>query len=412
MVEVRPFRALRPAAERAARVAAPPYDVVSTAEARALAADDPDSFLHVSRPEIDLPEGTDPYAPEVYAQGRAALAGLASRGALRLDPVPRYGVYRQRMAGREQTGVVAVVSVAAYDSGQVAVHEHTRPDKELDRVRHIAALEAQDEPVFLLAPDAAALTGALADGTGGRPAADFTARDGVEHTLWTVAAPDATAALTAAFAAQPRLYVADGHHRSAAASRVAATRPDDADAQWFLAVVFPYDQVHVMAYHRVVELGPRTVGELLGALPTDFEITLEPHAVEPQRPHEAGLYADGQWYRLQLRPGLARGETLPDLDVSVLQDRILAPLLGIADPRTDERLSFVGGIRGTGELERLVARSGSAVAFSLPPTPTADLLAVADAGQVMPPKSTWFEPKLASGLFVHPFRSGWPELFG
>jgi uncharacterized protein (DUF1015 family) len=405
VVDIRPFRALRTSRADAVRVAAPPYDVVTTAEARVLAAGNPDCFLHVSRPEIDLPDTVDPHSDEVYAAGRHALDDLLARGVLVADAEPAYSVYRQRMGRFEQTGIVGVVAVADYDAGRVAIHEHTRPDKEQDRVRHIDALGAQDEPVFLLAAPSPPIAAVVDAVTTGAPVADFTSDDGVTHTVWRVDDAAHVATVTQAFADLPRVYVADGHHRSAAASRVAAMHPGDGGQHWFLAVVFPSDEVHVMAYNRVVDLGAHTVGELLSDLLAEFEVSAEDGAVEPAAQHEFGMYADGQWYRLRLRPGSVDGRNqLARLDVSVLQDRVLAPLLGIGDPRTDTRLTFVGGIRGTGELQRLVDEAGgTAVAFSLHPTSTAELMAIADAREVMPPKSTWFEPKLRSGLFVHRF---------
>lgn len=407
MVDVRPFHALRPPRSVAARVAALPYDVMSTDEARAMAAGNPDSFLHVSRAEIDLPADVDPHTDEVYALGRSTLAELVARGVLVRDPDPTYSVYRQVMGAVRQTGVVAVVSVADYDSGVVRTHELTRPDKELDRVRHIDALDAQDEPVFLLAPPSDAVAAVIGEVVEGEPVADFVSDDDVAHTVWQVTDAGQVAALTAAYRAMDRLYVADGHHRSAAASRVAAARRADGgtgDHDRFLAVVFPSDEVDVLAYNRVVDLGAHTVGELLGVLVDEFEVSAVASAVTPSQQHDFGLYADGRWYRMRLRAGLVDdGDLLARLDVAVLQERVLAPLLGIGDPRTDERLTFVGGIRGTGELERLVDADPARVAFSLYPTSTAQLLEVADAGLVMPPKSTWFEPKLRSGLFVHPF---------
>ena len=322
------------------------------------------------------------------------------------DPDPTYSVYRQVMGAVRQTGVVAVVSVADYDSGVVRTHGSTRPDKELDRVRHIDALDAQDEPVFLLAPPSDAVAAVIGEVVEGEPVADFVSDDDVAHTVWQVTDAGQVAALTAAYRAMDRLYVADGHHRSAAASRVAAARRADrgaGDHDRFLAVVFPSDEVDVLAYNRVVDLGAHTVGELLGVLVDEFEVSAVASAVTPSQQHDFGLYADGRWYRMRLRAGLVDdGDLLARLDVAVLQERVLAPLLGIGDPRTDERLTFVGGIRGTGELERLVDADPARVAFSLYPTSTAQLLEVADAGLVMPPKSTWFEPKLRSGLFVHP----------
>ncbi len=407
MVEVGPFRALRPAPTLAARVMSPPYDVVDVEEARAYAGGDPDSFLRISRPEIDLPASVEPHSDEVYALGRANLEEFLARGVLVRDESPTYSVYRQVMGDVVQTGVVAVVAVADYDAGRVKVHELTRPDKENDRVRHIDALDAQDEPVFLLSRRSADVDEVVRRVTAGEPALDLVSRDGVGHTLWVVDHPDEIAALHRAFATVGDLYVADGHHRSAAASRVHAARdggPGEHDS--FLAVVLPIDDVHVLAYNRVVaDLAGHDAEGFLAALGRDFAVEPADAAVVPSRRHEFGVHVDGRWFRAVARDGVVDdGDPLARLDVSVLQERVLAPLLGVGDPRTDARIAFVGGIRGTAEIERLVACGRAAVGFTLFPTSTVDLVAVADAGHVMPPKSTWFEPKLASGLFLHPLR--------
>ncbi len=405
MVDVRPFRALRAPKNLAQRVASLPYDVMDVDEARAMAGEDPYSFLRVSRPEIELAAGVDAHDDAVYELGRRNLDGFVTEGVLVRDDTPTYSVYRQRMGDVEQTGVVGVVAVADYDSGDVRTHEHTRPDKELDRVRHISALDAQDEPVFLLSPRSAAIETVVGEVVATAPVADFVSVDGVQHTVWVVDAPAYVTALTASFAAVPRLYVADGHHRSAAASRVAAERRASGargEFDTFLAVVFPSDEVAVLAYNRVVDLAGRSSADLLARLSEDFVVVPSPDAVEPLQRHVFGLYAAGQWYELTLRAGVVDdADLLARLDVAVLQDVALAPLLGIGDPRTEPRLTFVGGIRGVAELERLVDADPSKVAFSLHPTSTEELLDVADAGLVMPPKSTWFEPKLRSGLFVH-----------
>jgi len=405
VVDVRPFRALRPAPGLEARVVSPPYDVVDTAEARAYAGHDPLSFLRVSRPEIDLADDVDPHSDAVYALGRATLDSFASTGVLVRDPEPTYSVYRQVMGDVVQTGVVATVAVADYDERRVRTHEHTRPDKELDRVRHIDALDAQDEPVFLLSRRSPAVDAVVSAVVARDPRVDLTSRDGVRHTLWVVDDPAEVGALRAAFAAAGDLYVADGHHRSAAASRVHAQRsgtPGTHDA--FLAVVFPLDDVHVMAYNRVVaDLAGRSEVELLEALDEQFDVEPRWDAVTPAERHTFGLRLPGGWYLARLRAGVVdEADALARLDVSVLQELVLGPVLGIGDPRTDARIAFVGGIRGSGEIDRLVEEGRAQVGFTLFPTSTDELLAVADRGEVMPPKSTWFEPKLASGLFLHP----------
>jgi uncharacterized protein (DUF1015 family) len=434
VVDIRPFQALRPPPELAAHVSAPPYDVMDVEEARAMVVGNPDSFLHVSRPEIDLPPDVDPHAPEVHAQGRRALAEFVARGVLVRDVTPGYLVYRQCRGTACQTGVVGCAAVAEYAGGRIRTHEHTRPDKESDRVRHLDALGAHDEPVFLLSPRSDAVEAVVDQVTAGTPIYDFTSDDEVGHTLWAVHDPGQVAALRAGLDSVPRLYVADGHHRSAAAVTVhrlrcerrgrdadgadpAGLAHDGADASRgddgkqgdgedaaFLAVVFPADQLRILPYNRVVsDLAGRTTEGLLAALSDHFEVTTSPAAVEPDHRHDMGMYLGGQWYRLRARCGTVdENDPVGRLDVTVLQDRVLAPLLGIGDPRTDPRIRFVGGIRGTSELVRLVKAGTAEVAFSLYPTSVEELLAVADSGTVMPPKSTWFEPKLRSGLFVHP----------
>lgn len=410
MADVRTFRALRPPRDLAARVASPPYDVVDTDEARRLADGNPVSFLRVSRPEIDLDPGTDPHADGVHHHGRDRLDAFIRDGVLRAEAEPAYYVYRQTWQGRAQTGVVACVSVADYLAGVIRTHEHTRPDKEGDRARHIEILDAHDEPVFLLAPENPGIATQVAAVAAGPPEYDFTTGDGVRHTFWVVTAPERVQALRTGFAAVPRLYVADGHHRSAAAAAVHHRRetrgPDPADGAQtgvFPAVVFPAEQLRILAYNRVVtDLAGHRAEDLPGVLAADFEVEAAPAAVEPEYRHVFGMYLAGQWYRVRIRPeDVDETDPVARLDVALLQNRLLGPVLRIGDPRTDDRIRFVGGIRGTAELERLVDSGDAAVAFSLHPTSAAELLAVADAGQVMPPKSTWFEPKLRSGLFVH-----------
>jgi uncharacterized protein (DUF1015 family) len=403
---IRPFRALRPPRELASRVAAPPYDVVSAAEARALAAKNPDSFLRISLPETNLGPDASAEAEEVHRLGRATLEDFVSRGSLVRDEKPGLLVYRQTMGDAVQTGVVGCASVDEYRRGALAIHEHTRPDKEDDRTRHIDGLGAHDEPVFLMyrpeAPGAAAIAETLARVTSGAPEYDFTTDEGVTHTLWVVEDDQDARALVTAFEQIPTLYIADGHHRSAAAARVWDER-GEGEAAYFPVVTFPADDLTVMAYNRVVrDLGEHTPASLLDALTVGFDIQASPTAPAPAV-HQFGLYSGGDWYLLKARNGIVdESDPIAQLDVSILQDRVLAPLLGIEDPRTDQRISFVGGIRGTAELVRLVDSGEFAVAFALHPTSPEEVMDVADLGKVMPPKSTWFEPKLRSGLFVHP----------
>jgi len=407
---VKAFAGLRPAAARAADVVAPPYDVVSEAEARELAAGRPYSFLHVSRPEIDLPPGTDPYAPAVYAKAAENLAAMVAEGVLGRDPAASFYVYRLTMDGHVQTGLVGAASVTAYDAGRIKKHEFTRPVKEDDRVRQIEALNAQTGPVFLAYRQDPAIDDELRRVAASPPEVDVTARDGVRHELWTLADPATVELLTAAFDRMAALYVADGHHRSAAASRVCAARraanpahTGEESYNYFLAVLFPHDQLQILDYNRLVkDLNGRDVPAFLAALGEAGTVTPERGPVRPACSGEFGVYLDGRWYRFVIDPlRVPQNDPVARLDVSVLQDNVLAPLLGIGDPRRDERIDFVGGIRGLDELARRVDGGEWRVAFALYPTSMEMLMAVADAGEVMPPKSTWFEPKLADGLVSH-----------
>jgi len=402
MTLIRPFTGLRPVGVRAAEVAAPPYDVLSSDEARIRAAGRPWSFLHISKPEIDLPEGTDPYSEEVYAQAAANLQRMLQAGILERDPEPCYYIYRLVMGEHSQTGLVAVASVADYDSNRIRRHEYTRPDKEDDRVRQIEALNAQTGPVLLAYRSQAHVDALLADATRVEPEVDLVADDGIAHSLWVVRDPEMIGEITAAFDALEALYIADGHHRSAAASRVAASRADSTQAAYFLCVIFPHTQMQILDYNRVVRdlagLSPET---LLARIAERFRVLPEAAAVCPDRPGTFGMYLAGQWYRLVIPAERIPNDPVGRLDVSLLADNLLAPLLGIEDPRRDKRIDFVGGIRGLAELEKRVDSGEMSVAFSLYPTRMEDLMAVADAGEVMPPKSTWFEPKLADGLVSH-----------
>jgi uncharacterized protein (DUF1015 family) len=404
MATLRPFRALRPPVAIAARVASPPYDVVSTREARALAAGNPDSFLRVSRPEIDLPEGTDEHAEEVYARGAANLSELVRRGVLVPEAGPRYFLYAQTMGSHRQVGLVACASVDEYDRDLVKKHEKTRADKEEDRVRHIDTLSAHDEPVFLTYRARADIDALVKGVQAAAPEYDLVTADRVGHQLWVV--PDAEAArLEALFSQVPALYVADGHHRSAAASRVhGKRRGQPGDHGQFLAVVFPHDQMQILAYNRLVrDPRRRRPEELLHALRGILD--LEPATTPaPDHPLAFGVYLGGRWWHAHVRPGtFPAGDPVASLDCQIAQDQLLGPVFGIADPRTSKDVDFVGGIRGSAELERRVDSEGWALALHLHPTRVEQVMTVSDAGQIMPPKSTWFEPKLRSGLFVHPF---------
>jgi uncharacterized protein (DUF1015 family) len=390
------------------QVASPPYDVINTAEARALAAGNPASFLHVSRPEIDLPEGTDEHADEVYEKGAENLAALIEQHALVQDPEPHLYLYAQKMGDHRQIGVVGCASVAEYVKDTIKKHEKTRADKEDDRTRHIEELRAHDEPVFLTYRADAAIDRLVAEGMKVPPVYDFTTADGVEHKLW-VLGREATSALADRFEqAVPVLYVADGHHRSAAAARVhQKLAGDGGDHEAFLAVVFPHDQMKIMPYNRVVrDLSGRSPEALLAALreKVDLEPAESGAAATPSAPKQFGIYLAGRWYKAKVRAGsFDAKDPVASLDCSICQDQILGPIFGVSDPRRDKHVDFVGGIRGIAELERRVNDGSFTVAIHLYPTQIEELFAVSDAGLLMPPKSTWFEPKLRSGLFVHTF---------
>ncbi len=407
---IRPFPGLRPVAGRAADVVAPPYDVLNTAEARQRAEGRPFSFLHISKPEIDLPEETDAHAPEVYEKGAENLRHMMAEGVLTVDPEDRYYVYSLTMDGHTQTGLVAVASVADYDSNRIRKHEFTRPDKEDDRVRQVDALNAQTGPVFLTFRHSDTIDGLMSRAMAGAPEVDVTADDGVIHRLWPVADEGLRDAMTSAFDALDNLYIADGHHRSAAASRVAAMRreanPGHTGAEpynYFLSVIFPDDQMKILDYNRVVkDLNGLSAEEFLERVAQPFEVTPADTAVRPAAPATFGMYLEGRWYHLALRPEhIPQDDPVGRLDVSLLAANLIEPVLGITDPRRDRRIDFVGGIRGLGALEQRVDDGDMKVAFSLHPTGLDDLMAVADAQRVMPPKSTWFEPKLADGLVSH-----------
>ncbi|HEU4870698.1 MAG TPA: DUF1015 family protein [Pyrinomonadaceae bacterium] len=406
MAVIRPFRALRPRADRAQLVASVPYDVVNTDEARALAEGNPLSFLHVSRPEIDLPPGTDIHSDAVYRKAVENFEKLTAECPLEKETEPSLYLYRLIMGEHEQVGIVAVCSIDEYDNGTIRKHERTRRDKEDDRTRHMLMLNAQTGPVFLTYRRHAEIDEQVAAAIDAEPLFDLTAADGVRHTIWRL---DQTDALVKSFESVPLLYIADGHHRAASASRARAELKQQSfahtgkeDYNYFLTVIFPDSQVQILAYNRTVhDLNGLTQEEFLDEIRSQFTIT-ENANPEPQQRGNWSMYLDGKWYGLQLSPAATQpAGTVASLDVSILQDRLLDPILGIKDVRTDKRIDFIGGLRGTQELERLVNEGKAAVAFSLFPTTVEELLMVSDANEIMPPKSTWFEPKLRDGLLIH-----------
>jgi uncharacterized protein (DUF1015 family) len=405
---IAPFAALRPTSETAQGVASRPYDVLSRAEAVAGAAGRALSFLHVSRAEIDLPEDTDPHAPAVYLQAAEALRGMQEARVLVRDERPAYYPYRMTSAdGHVQTGLAAAGSLAAYRENRIRRHEHTRPDKELDRMRQIEAVGAQTGPVLTVHLPDRELARLIGEATTAPALADATTDEGTRHQTWRIDDAAAIAAITRCFEAMPAIYIADGHHRSAAAARVAeeraaqGPRPASGGAR-FLLVSFPADEVRILAYNRVVrDLGGLTSARLIAQLADNFVVTPEEAPVQPGARGEFGVYLTGEWLRLICRDGPS-GPPAERLDVSRLNRLVLSPILGITDTRTDPRIDFVGGGRGPGELVRRVDSGEAALAFALHPTSLAELMAVADAGEVMPPKSTWFEPKLADGLLSLP----------
>jgi uncharacterized protein (DUF1015 family) len=404
---IRPFNALRPKAERAPQVAAVPYDVVNTEEARALAAGNSWSFLHVSRPEIDLPDGTPIYSDQVYTKASANFQKLIKECPLEIEETPSLYLYRLIMGRHEQTGLVACCSVEEYDRDIIRKHERTRRDKEDDRTRHIMALRAQTGPVFLTYRAQAKIDLLIADALRGNPPLyDFVANDDIRHTVWRVPTYDP---LVDAFAEVPYLYIADGHHRAASASRAHAELKESGfsfigneEYNFFQCVLFPDRQLQILPYNRIVrDLNGLSRDEFLARVHESFVVT-ENAAASPTERGRWSMYLDGRWYGLaRPKDAIRPSGVVESLDVSILQDRLLDPILGVKDIRTDKRIDFVGGIRGTEELEKLVEEGKAAVAFSLYPTTIEDLLRVSDAGEIMPPKSTWFEPKLRDGLLSH-----------
>lgn len=413
MALIKPFRALRPPKALAERVAALPYDVMNVEEARAMAVGNPYSFLHISRAEIDLSPDVDPHDDQVYEKGRENLEQFIAQGTLVQDASDCYYVYRQTMGSIAQTGLVACSAVDDYRMEVIKKHELTRADKEEDRVQHIDRLDANDEPVFYTYRHDAGIAAIIDAAAKGEPEYDFTTSDGVSHTLWAIRGRETIDRLTALFGAIDTLYVADGHHRSAAASRVAELRraadqdrTGEKEYDYFLTVIFPDNEMNIMPYNRVVkDLSGASAEDFLEKVAQSFTLRKVDSLFTPVRRHSFGMYLDKDWYELAPKEGtFDEANAVARLDVSILQNNLLAPVLGIENPRTDQRIHFVGGIRGTGELVRLVDGGEYLVAFSLFPTSITELMELADAGKIMPPKSTWFEPKLRSGLFVHLLR--------
>jgi uncharacterized protein (DUF1015 family) len=410
MAALRPFKGYRPRPELASQVAAKPYDVLNSEEALTEAKDKPLSFLHVGKPEIDLPSDIPLYDERVYQKGKENLQRLMTDGVLQEDPRPSFYLYAQTMNDHTQYGLVGCASVEEYLNDTIKKHELTRKDKEDDRTKHVKVTNAHSGPIFLTyraRPDLDAIVDKVRSAP---PINDFVAEDGIRHRLWVIDEPAVVQMIEKGFRAVPNLYVADGHHRSAAAARVGKELADanpqhrgDEEYNFFLAVLFPHRQLRIMDYNRVVkDLHGRTLEQFLHDVGRVFDVQASPVRVRPSRKGEFGMYTKGQWYVLSARPPLlAIADPVERLDVSILQKHLLDPILGIDDPRTSKRIDFVGGIRGLEELERRVNSGEMAVAFALHPTSIDELLAIADAGKIMPPKSTWFEPKLRDGMVVH-----------
>jgi uncharacterized protein (DUF1015 family) len=410
MAVVLPFRALRPQPQLAGQVASLPYDVLNTQEARQAANGNPNSFLHITKSEIDLPDETNPYDPTVYETARTNLSAFISRDILFRESKPCYYLYQLTMQGRTQTGIVALSSIDEYERDLIKKHEYTRPDKELDRIRHISVSGAQTGNVFLAYSAQNDIDELIANWTKAKsPVYDFTAPDQVQHTIWVINDDPTIATITELFATKvPCTYIADGHHRAASAAKVrqnlAGDIPDGAN--YFLTTLFPSNQLRILDYNRVVvDSNGNTEEELLEGIKANFQLEqIGSEMVLPDAPHIFGMYLNKKWYKLVAKPGTYREDPIGQLDVTILQENLLHPLLGIGDQRTDKRIDFVGGIRGLAELERRVNSGEMALAFSIFPVTTEQLFAIADSGQVMPPKSTWFEPKLRDGLLTHLIR--------
>ena len=409
MAVIRKFKAIRPTSEMAEAVAALPYDVVNSEEAREMTKDKPYSFLHVDKAEIDLPVDTDIYSPQVYAKAKENLDKLVSDGILVQDNKPMLYVYELTMDGRSQTGLVACTSIDEYLNGIIKKHELTREDKEQDRIRHVDICNANTGPIFLAYRTVDEISAIIENVKKNAPVYDFTAEDGIKHRAWVIDNDETANKLIELFKAVPNLYIADGHHRNASAAKVGLKRreehPDytgDEEFNYYLAVIFPSDQLKIMDYNRVVkDLNGMTSEEFMNKLAEKFDIHEADGRAKPEKQYDFGMYLDKKWYMLTAKENLRVNDAVAGLDVSILQDNVLIPILGIGDIRTDKRIDFVGGIRGLGELERRVDSGEMKVAFAMYPTSIDQLMTIADENKIMPPKSTWFEPKLRSGLFIH-----------
>jgi len=413
MPTFKPFKALRPLPEKAKAIASMPYDVMDSDEARREVQKNPLSFLHVEKPEIDLPLGTDLYAPEVYAKARENLYKYVSAGYMKQDTKPAYYIYKQVMDGRAQIGLVGLTSVDEYMDGTIKKHELTRAEKEADRIRHIDACDAHPSPVFFTYRHQDIIDDTVAKVIANKqPEYDFISDDSIHHTLWVMDDPEDIKAIQNAFTSLPNLYVADGHHRTASAAKVGLKKreqfPDytgDEEFNYFMAVIFPDNQLKIYDYNRVVkDLNGLTTDAFLAKIAEKWNVNpiAKGENFAPQKKHNISMYLKGKWYRIEPKPGTWKEKNIvEDLDVSILQNNLLQPILGINDPRTDQRIDFIGGIRGLGELVKRVDSGREKVAFAMYPTSMDELIGIADAGEIMPPKSTWFEPKLRSGLFIH-----------
>lgn len=409
MAVIRQFKAIRPTPEMAEKVAALPYDVVNSEEAAEMVIGNPYSFLHVDKAEIDLPAGTDIYSPEVYEKAKSNLEKMITDGVLVQDEKPMLYVYELTMDGRSQTGLVACTSIDEYMQGIIKKHELTREDKEQDRIRHVDICNANTGPIFLAYRTVDEISEIVDNVKKNAPVYDFTAEDGIIHRAWIIDDEETINRLVKLFKDVPNLYIADGHHRNASAAKVGLKRRNenpnytgDEEFNYYLAVIFPSDQLKILDYNRVVkDLNGLSEEEFIKKLSEKFEIVETEGRAKPDKAYDFGMYMDGKWYMLTAKDEIKSKDAVKCLDVSILQDNVLIPILGIGDIRTDKRIDFVGGIRGLGELEKRVDSGEMKVAFAMYPTSIEQLMTIADENKIMPPKSTWFEPKLRSGLFIH-----------